>query len=539
MYVKFISSNTEDQSRMFIGMKIVSCEQMRETDKRAISRGTPGIELMERAGTGLVSVLGEEIPEVTKKKFLVFAGSGNNGGDGLVVARKLKELGAQVRIALLAEEEEMKEDTRTNLARARSAEIETIPFKDLSSERIEEEVSRSDIIVDAIFGTGFSGVIEGMAKEVIEVINKSKKFVVACDIPSGVNGDTGEVGGICVASDLTVAFAYPKRGLFLYPGYRFVGGIRVVDIGVAEEDIVSKWNMICPSEVREILPKRRKDAHKKDFGHVLVLAGSWGMTGAATLTCEGALRVGAGLVTLGIPESLNPIMEVKITEAMTLPLPETEEKSLSSNGLSEILDFIERRRVDVIVIGPGLSTNRNTGKLVKRILNKADMPCVLDADGINLLAGQTSLSEAKAKIIITPHPGELARLLEKTAEEVQRERISYASQLSIENDLICVLKGYQTVIARGGDIFVNPVGNPGMASGGSGDVLSGMIGGLVGQFRLTGMGERDSMLSAALAGVFLHGLAGDIARREKGEMGLIASDIVEKIPEAVRKVLEN
>jgi len=251
------------------------------------------------------------------------------------------------------------------------------------------------------------------------------------------------------------------------------------------------------------------------------------------------LRVGAGLVTLGIPESLNPIMEVKITEAMTLPLPETEEKSLSSNGLSEILDFIERRKVDVIVIGPGLSTNRNTGKLVKRILNKADMPCVLDADGINLLGDQTSLSRAKAKVIITPHPGELARLLEKTAEEVQRERIGYASQLAIENDLICVLKGYQTVIARGGDIFVNPVGNPGMASGGSGDVLSGMIGGLIGQLRLMGMGERDSMLSAAIAGVYLHGLAGDLARREKGEMGLIASDIVEKIPEAVRKVLEN
>jgi len=520
-------------------MKIISCEQMREMDKRAISRGTPGIELMERAGTGLVSVLGEEIPEISKRRFIVFVGSGNNGGDGLVVARKLKELGAQVRVALLAEEEAMKEDTRTNLARARSAEIDTIPSKDLSPERIGEEVSRSDIIVDAIFGTGFSGAINGIAEETIEAINRSKKYVVSCDIPSGVNGDTGEVGGTCVASDLTVTFAYPKRGLFLYPGYRFVGSIRVVDIGIAEEDIVSRWNMICSSEVREILPKRRKDAHKKDFGHVLVLAGSWGMTGAATLTCQGALRVGAGLVTLGIPESLNPIMEVKITEAMTLPLPETEEKSLSSNGLSEILDFIERRKVDVIVIGPGLSTNRNTGKLVKRILNKADMPCVLDADGINLLGDQTSLSRAKAKVIITPHPGELARLLEKTAEEVQRERIGYASQLAIENDLICVLKGYQTVIARGGDIFVNPVGNPGMASGGSGDVLSGMIGGLIGQLRLMGMGERDSMLSAAIAGVYLHGLAGDLARREKGEMGLIASDIVEKIPEAVRKVLEN
>ena len=520
-------------------MKIVSCEQMREMDKRAISGGTPGIELMERAGTGLVSVVKEEIPDTSRKKFVVFVGSGNNGGDGLVVARKLKELGAQVRIALLAEEEEMKEDTNTNLTRARGAEIDTIPVKGLSSERIREEISGSDIVVDAIFGTGFSGVIGGMARQAIEAINGSKKYVVACDIPSGVNGDTGEVGGTCVASDLTVTFAYPKRGLFLYPGSRFAGSIRVVDIGIEEEDLPSRWNMLTFSDIKEILPKRRKDGHKKDFGHVLILAGSSGMTGAATLTCQGALRIGAGLVTLGIPESLNPIMEVKITEAMTLPLPETEEKSLSSKGIGEILDFMERRKVDAIVIGPGLSTNRNTGKLVNKILNKVDLPCVLDADGINLLVGEASLTKAKAEIIITPHPGELARLLGKKAEEVQRERIRYAFQFSKENNLICVLKGYQTVVANGADVFINPLGNPGMASGGSGDVLSGMIGGLVGQLRLMKTEKRDNLLSAAIAGVYLHSLAGDMARREKGEMGLIASDIAEKIPGAVREVMEN
>lgn len=520
-------------------MKIVSSEQMRKMDKRAISRGTPGIELMERAGTGLVSVLKEEIPEIAKKKFIVFVGSGNNGGDGLVVARKLKELGVRVRVALLAEEGEMKEDTKTNLTRTRRAEIDTIALKDLSTERIGEEISGSDIIVDAIFGTGFSGSIGGIAKEVIEAINSSKKFVVACDIPSGVNGDTGEVGGSCVASDLTVTFAYPKRGLFLYPGYRFTGSIRVVDIGIKEEDLPSQWSMLTSSEIREILPKRRKDAHKKDFGHVLILAGSCGMTGAATLTCQGALRVGAGLVTLGIPESLNTIMEVKITEAMTLPLPETEEKSLSSKGIGEILDFIERRKVDVIVVGPGLSTNRNTGKLVKNILYEVDLPCIVDADGINLLVGEASLAKAKAEIIITPHPGELGRLLGKKTEEVQRERIRYAFQFSKENNLICVLKGYQTVIAKGEDVFINPLGNPGMATGGSGDVLSGMIGGLVGQLRLTETEKKDGLLSAAIAGVYLHSLAGDLARREKGEMGLIASDIVEKIPGAVREVLEN
>ncbi len=520
-------------------MKIVSCEQMRDMDKRAIFGGTPGVELMERAGTGLVSVLNEEIPEVVKKKFIIFVGSGNNGGDGLVVARKLKELGAQVRVALLAEEEEMKEDTKANLTRARAAEIDTILVKEISPERIREEISRSDIIVDAIFGTGFSGTIEGIAKDTIEAINGSKKYVVACDIPSGVNGDTGEVGGICVASDLTVTFAYPKRGLFLYPGYRFTGGIRVVNIGVAGEGLLSRWNMITSSEIRDILPKRRKDAHKKDFGHVLVLAGSCGMTGAATLACQGALRVGAGLVTLGIPESLNAIMEVKVTEVMTLPLPETAEKSLSEKGVGEILDFIERRKVDIIVLGPGLSTNRNTGKLVKNLLNKVDLPCVLDADGINLLVGEASLAEAKAKIIITPHPGELARLLGRKTEEIQRNRIRYASQFSRENNLICVLKGYQTVVAKGDDIYINPLGNPGMASGGTGDVLSGMIGGLAGQLRLSETEKKDSLLSAAVCGVYLHSLAGDLAKGVKGEMSLIASDIVDNIPEAIRKVLEN
>jgi NAD(P)H-hydrate epimerase len=519
-------------------MKIISCDEMREMDRRAISRGTPGIELMERAGTGLVSLLAKEVPEIASKRFIVFVGSGNNGGDGLVVARKLKELGARVKVALLADEEEMKEDTKTNLNRARTAEIETISLKELSTERIKGEIFASDIIIDAILGTGFSGIIGGIIKDTIEAINSAKKFVVACDIPSGVNGDTGEVGGTCVASDLTVTFAYPKRGLFLYPGYRFSGKIEVVDIGI-EEVISSRWNMITSSEIREILPKRRKDAHKKDFGHILILAGSLGMTGAATLTCQGALRIGAGLVTLGIPESLNPIMEVKVTEAMTLPLPETEEKSLSSKGIDEILNFIERRKVDVIVIGPGLSTNRDTGKLVKMIINRVDLPCILDADGINLLDGEANLAKAKAEIIMTPHPGELGRLLGEKAEEVQRERTRYASQFSRENNLICILKGYQTVIAKGEDIFINPLGNPGMATGGSGDVLSGMIGGLVAQLRLMETEKKDSLLSAAIAGVYLHSLAGDLAKREKGEMGLIASDIVEKIPGAIREVLGN
>ncbi|MEE8179901.1 MAG: NAD(P)H-hydrate dehydratase [bacterium] len=520
-------------------MKIVSSEQMRVLDNKAISEGTAGIELMERAGTGLVRVLQKEITDIVKKKVVVFVGKGNNGGDGLVVARKLKGLGAQVRVILLAEEEEMREDTKTNLTRARGADIDIIPLKDLSTEKIKEEIFRSDIIVDAIFGTGFSGVIGDMAKDTIEAINNSKKYVVACDIPSGVNGNTGEVGGPCVDSDLTVTFAYPKKGLFLYPGYRFVGNIRAVDIGIKDEDSPSRWNMLTSSEIKEILPKRRKDAHKKNFGHVLILAGSFGMTGAATLACQGALKVGAGLVTLGIPESLNTIMEVKITEAMTLPLPETEEKSLRAKGVGEILDFIERRKVDVIVIGPGLSTNRSTGKLVKKILKKVDVPCILDADGINLLVSEASLAKAKAKIIITPHPGELGRLLGKKAEEIQRERIRYAFQFSEENNLVCVLKGYQTVVTKGEDVFINPLGNPGMASGGSGDVLSGMIGGLVGQLRLLETGKKNSLLSAAICGVYLHSLAGDLARREKGEMSLIASDIVEKIPGAVREVLEN
>lgn len=520
-------------------MKIVSSEQMRVLDNKAISEGTAGIELMERAGTGLVAVLQKEITDIVKKKVVVFVGKGNNGGDGLVVARKLKGLRDQVRVILLAEEEEMREDTKTNLTRARGADIDIIPLKDLSTEKIKEEIFRSDIIVDAIFGTGFSGVIGDMAKDTIEAINNSKKYVVACDIPSGVNGNTGEVEGPCVDSDLTVTFAYPKKGLFLYPGYRFVGNIRAVDIGIKDEESPSRWNMLTSSEIKEILPKRRKDAHKKSFGHVLILAGSSGMTGAATLACQGALKVGAGLVTLGIPESLNTIMEVKITEAMTLPLPETEEKSLRAKGVGEILDFIERRKVDVLVIGPGLSTNRSTGKLVKKILKKVDLPCILDADGINLLASEATLAKAKAKIIITPHPGELGRLLGKKAEEIQRERIRHAFQFSEENNLVCVLKGYQTVVTKGEDVFINPLGNPGMASGGSGDVLSGMIGGLVGQLRLLETEKKNSLLSAAICGVYLHSLAGDLARREKGEMSLIASDIVEKIPGAVREVLEN
>lgn len=309
---------------------------------------------------------------------------------------------------------------------------------------------------------------------------------------------------------------------------------------------MTKGSFITKKEIKKMLSKRDKNTCKNDYGHVFILAGSVGMTGAAVLASQAAMRIGAGLVTLGIPESLNSIVEMKLTEVMTLPLPQTKEGNVDKNAYNKILQFIEKRKVSSLIVGPGLSCGQQTVRLVKKIIQNIELPCILDADGINALEGQTQystsvfnrtqtwqipeLNKAKATIIMTPHPGELGRLINESSRNIQKDRIRYATRFAQKNDVIVVLKGYQTIITNGIRTFVNPTGNPGMATAGCGDVLTGMIGGLINQV------EGKNLLKAAILGVYLHGLAGDLAARDKTEPGLIATDILERIPQAIKKV---
>ncbi len=301
--------------------------------------------------------------------------------------------------------------------------------------------------------------------------------------------------------------------------------------------------IINRKEIKAFLPRRKKDVSKTGFGHLLVIAGSRGMSGAAVLTARASLRVGVGLVTVGCPESIYPIIAAQMNELMTLPLPESETGSISFSAFSKIREFVSRRKVSVLAIGPGLTTHPETSKLVVKLLS-LEIPIVLDADGINALRKQITdyrlqiadLKEAKAKIIITPHPGEFARLINLDKEKIQKNRVGYAKSFAGENKVVCVLKGYRTVISNGEEVFINPTGNSGMATAGSGDVLTGMIAGLIPQIRNPKSEIRNILFDAAKAGVYLHGIAGDLAAREKTEMGLIAGDIIEKIPEAIKAV---
>ena len=513
-------------------MKVVTSQEMQKLDKLAIKTiGIPSIVLMENAGIKVVEVMEKEYSPLSGKSIYILCGPGNNGGDGMVVARHLFNRGVRVKVFLLAEKNRIKGDAATNLS---IAERLGIGVKEVNSTQdlklLHQELNHADIIVDALLGTGSTLPLRGLMREVVSLINQCSRCTIAVDLPTGLDANTGEVPEEAIKANFTVTFAYPKRGLYLYPGINYAGKIEVVDIGISsslgEEKI--RCNLLISSDIQKDLFYRKPSSHKGNFGHLLVVAGSLGMTGAATLTALSALRVGAGLVTLGIPESLNPILEIKLTEVMTLALPETPQKTLSSEAFGKIEEFSGRCRA--MVLGPGISVEEETKKLAKMIMGGLDIPLVLDADGINNLVDEISLLQKyRSPLIITPHPGEMSRLLETTVKEVQKDRIESTASLARETGAIAVLKGAGTIIAdKEGNSWINSTGNPGMASGGTGDVLTGIIGGLLVQ--------GFSPLLVAQMGVYLHGLAGDLAAQKRGETSLIAGDVLENLPEAIRRV---
>lgn len=527
-------------------MKLVSSEQMRNIDKKTIEGAKiPGLELMEKAGRGSAEValkmLGKNAQD---KKVVIFCGRGNNGGDGFVVGRYLFEWGAEVIFYLLGEKEKIMGDAEINLKKALEMGL---PIKEvLSIDDLPKKIE-ADLIVDAIFGTGFKGEIIGLDAEAINSINGSRvqRFngleVLSIDVPSGLNADTGEISNVCVKADRTATMGLPKIGHFFHPGKDYSGEVTVIDIGVPQEIIDEKkinLNVITKEEVKELLPERPGDAYKGNCGRVVLIAGSTGLTGAAALASLSCLRAGAGIAILGIPKSLNEIMEIKLTEVMTKPLPDVRKKgALALRGLGEIMQILKWG--DCVALGPGLGQHFETVELVKRLVIKIELPMVIDADGLNAIAKDSSiLNQAKAPLILTPHIGELSRLINVPIEEIAKDRIRYALESAKRFNCIMVFKGAPTIVAEPkGEAFVNSTGNAGMATAGSGDVLTGIIIGLLAQMlfdeKRKDEDKMNIMLDAATCGVFIHGLAGDLAKEEKGEMGMIAGDIMEKIPEAI------
>jgi NAD(P)H-hydrate epimerase len=514
-------------------MYLVTGEEMVRLDQAAIHRlGIPSLVLMENAGIKVTQAVVNRLAEQGGKKVVIVAGKGNNGGDGFVAARQLAAKGYEVKVFLLGRVEDVKGDARINLDILRRLKIPLLTIsdeRDLNKLRIA--LFYADVIVDAIFGTGFKGAVLGLGDKLITLVNNSGVKVIAVDIPSGLEANTGRVYGNCIRADETVTFAFPKVGLFMNQAIDYAGLVTVADISIpaslALEENIQRW-IITEDDAKKLIPRRHKNSHKGTYGHAFIVSGSTGMTGAACLSCEGVLIAGAGLVTLGIPASLNSIMEQKLTEVMTKPLPETIEGTLSTAAFQALITTLEQ--MSVLIMGPGLSQNKETKELVCRLLEEVKIPLVLDADGLNALVGKPGLlAKLKGPCVITPHPGELSRLLDLPVEKIQQNRLNTAVEAAKKLNVTIVLKGNNTVIANpAGQAWVNLTGNPGMATGGTGDVLAGLIGGFICQ----GL----KIDEAAILGVYLHGLAGDDAVQAKGMLSLKASDLLAYLPPAIKKL---
>jgi hydroxyethylthiazole kinase-like uncharacterized protein yjeF len=511
-------------------MKIVTAQEMKNIDRRAVKDfGIPGPVLMENAASSVMFEMEKYFGCLDGFRIGIICGKGNNGGDGLALARRLRIRGVPVRVALLAPFRSVSGEAKINLSILRKMDVEI--QQSASRGLITDLILWSDILVDAILGVGLASPLKGVFAHAANVINAAGKRVVSIDIPTGIDSDTGKVLGAAIRADLTVTMALLKRGLLLYPGAEFAGTVRVADIGIPQE-VVEKEDvsliLLDRNTVRIEGTCRKRDAHKGDYGHLMVIAGSPGKAGAAVMAARSSLRTGTGLVSVATPNNLVPIIQSQIFEAMCIPTAESMEGTLGIASEEELLRSLDG--MSAVAIGPGLSTHIESAQLIRNIFPRIRLPIVIDADGLNAFVGhRTLLKEAKASVILTPHPGEMGRLLSLSAADVQKDRVNIAARFAKEYNIILVLKGAGTVIATPqGEIFINSSGNPGMATGGTGDVLTGMIGGFLAQ--------RLPAVQAACLGVYLHGLAGDIAALELGEASLIAGDVIDRIPQAMKEI---
>ena len=525
-------------------MKVVTATEMRNIDKDTIEGiGIPAIVLMETAGSEIVKKIVNYYPNA--HRIGIFVGKGNNGGDGLVIARQLAHSGREVYIFLVSPQDSFTEEAYINLEISKNLglHIEEILTVDTPSDMlaknpsqkggIHSNISSCDLIVDAILGTGLQGDVRPHFSNVINTINDLSVPILAVDLPSGLDADTGIPLGACIQADRTVTIGLPKRGLLVHPGAELTGELDVVDIGFPHQVIETqgiKVNWVTEKKASKWLPQRPPASYKGSYGRVLVVAGSTGMTGAAALASEAALRTGAGLVTLAIPESLNPILEQKLSEVMTLPLPETREGSFNVSSVTSILEYAEKNK-SVLAIGPGLSQHPETVGFIHRLIQEnrrqeLDLRIVIDADGLNALAQEKDLFHLlDEKTVLTPHPGEMSRLIDIPVSKLEADRIRTSEEFAKEYGVTLVLKGAPTVTSDPNNTWINSTGNAGMATAGMGDVLTGVIAGLIAQ--------NISCEMAAPLGVYLHGLAGDIVAEQKGMHGLIASDVLNALPQTI------
>ena len=514
-------------------MKIVTADEMREIDRRCSQIGLPTAVLMENAGRAVARAIKDYLGDVSGKRFLVLVGPGNNGGDGLVAARYLHDWGGEVQLYLTAprDDQNYKLTQEKGIASALAGADE-----DLS--QLDNWLSSAQVVIDAVLGTGKARPLEGAIKKVLEKVQRekdthSKLTVVAVDLPSGINADTGAIDSVCPTADLTVTLAFPKPGLFASPGGAKVGQVIIADIGIPAylaDDV--KTELLTASWVKSVLPERPAYSNKGTFGKVLVVAGSVNFVGAAYLACSGAMRAGAGLVTLATPASIQPIVAAKSTETVYLPLPESVHGVIGPEAVKPIYDVLPE--CDVLLVGCGLGQNQATVKFLGDFLleNKPPScpPVVLDADALNILTHYPEWwKKLPEDVILTPHPGEMARLTGKTVAEVQSNRLGVTRAAAETWGKTVVLKGAHTIIATPKkQAWISPVANPGLASAGTGDVLAGVIAGLLGQ--------GVSPLNAAACGVYLHGEAGEIVRKQMGDAGMLASDLLTALPLATRSL---
>ncbi len=518
-------------------MKILTASQMQRIDKLTTERyGIPSTTLMENAGAGVVEFLSRRFAPLDRHQITVFCGRGNNGGDGFVAARLLREKGLSPRVLLFARSDALKGDAALNYKRLLAwATPEEIPDS-VTWQQVKPSLVGTSLIIDALLGTGLSKPLEGFLLEVVRDLNSGFPGArrIAVDLPSGLSSDTGELVGECFRADASVTFTAPKYAHVFPPACEMVGKWEVREIGTPREALENDpelfLRLITQEDLLWLTQPRKIDSHKGTYGHVLILAGSVGKTGAAAMAARAALRSGTGLVTIATAKSALPVIATLGMEFMTEPLPETSEGTISLRALDEgYLDRLLEGK-SVLAIGPGMGRVDETSELVRQVVNRYDLPMILDADALNAFAGRMNEMVTQARVrILTPHPGEMARLEGLKTAEVQQQRIQVARKFAIRYEVHLVLKGARTLVASpDGDVAVNPTGNPGMATGGTGDCLTGMIAGLLAQHL------NRSTSDVVSAAVYLHGLAGDFAARRMGEASMIAGDLLEAVPKAFR-----
>ena len=509
-------------------MYLVSCESMRTIDREAIDKHKiPSLDLMEKAGQGIAErlLIHNIIDPATDNKVAVICGKGNNGGDGFVVARYLHKAGVNVCLFFIGPVKALSKDASVNHNRAVKSQV---PLTEIKKVADLEDIEKCTHIIDAVFGTGFKGRPRDLSAEVIEFINEQEAAVIAIDMPSGLNADKGTHQGAVIRADYTFALALPKYGLFLSPGRELAGVVDIVPIGIPDEVMKKQklsHQLISAELVSNKLPKRDPRGHKGDFGKLLAISGSTGMTGAACLCANSALRAGCGIVRVGCPQGVQTVLAVKLTEAMTQPLPDISKKGvLALRSLGEIRKLSKEH--DAIALGPGLGLHHETQELVRRFVAKNEKPIVIDADALTALsADMNTLKESKAAMVLTPHAGEFQKLTGETVPDDIQERFDSVLDFAKNYNVTLLLKGSPTIIAcPNGNCYLNPTGNHGMATAGSGDVLTGIIGSLLAQ----GMSAED----AAVCGAFIQGTAGDMAADALTPRAMIAGDMIDSLPEA-------